>query len=265
VALDAVNAAITARLRMIPGITQGPDAPPAQLADDRMLIVYPRPGISSPFSHGGKHGQAVVKNEDFVIVEWHLKGGMDQAQAFIDTGTPMFVAVREAIWSEFLRNNFDGTVTLLGPITTEDFGQMGWGDRSDLGLPARHRRHGNGRDTGGAERMTATALTIITVPGFTATSGLALTWTAGDVAHGNTYKATGRELVMVRNVSVDTARHLTVDATGAHVADYVETVAFGAYRVLPFLPLRDFQQTDRTVLLTADSDDLQLVVLRLPT
>lgn len=126
-ALANVCAAIVERLRLIPGVVQAPDAPPSQLVEDRMLIVYPMPGASTPMAHNGRDRQAVIQNRDNVIVEWHFKVAADQVAAFLGIATPLIDQIRDTIWSEFLRNRFGGTVDLLYAVNTDQFGEMGWG------------------------------------------------------------------------------------------------------------------------------------------
>ena len=133
-ALEQVIAAIHGRLALVPGVVQVPDAPPPQLADDRMLLVYPQPGASTPMQHGGRTGQAVMQHRDVIVVEWHLKAAMDQAAVFLALGVPLFDLVRDLLWSEYVRHQFNGTVTLLTAINTDHFGEMGWGSDPTWGF-----------------------------------------------------------------------------------------------------------------------------------
>lgn len=112
--------------------------------------------------------------------------------------------------------------------------------------------------------MTAVALTALAIPGFTATNSEEVNWIAADVDDGNSFAFTGREIVLVRNVSVDTAADVTVTARVPY-DDFVETIPFGEQHVLPFLTTRRYQQTNRTVLINGETDDIEFAILRLPT
>lgn len=129
-ALSDVCAAIGERLRLIPGIGQLTDGPPPQLVEDRTLAVYPSPGTSTPKNHTGKHGMVVFENRDNIVVQWQMKIALDQTLAFVAAATPMLDAVRDALWSEFMRSRFGGTVIGLLSIETVVFGEMGWPEPS---------------------------------------------------------------------------------------------------------------------------------------
>lgn len=126
-ALTEVCSAITERLRLIPGIVQAVDGPPPQLGEDRMLIVYPLPGPSTPLAHRGGNGNPVIQNQDSIVVEWHVKMAYDQSIPFLAFGIPMLDAVRDTLWSEAARNGFGKTIIKLAAVNTDHFGGMGWG------------------------------------------------------------------------------------------------------------------------------------------
>lgn len=126
-ALTEICDAITVRLREIPGVLQVPDSPPPQLPDDRMLVVYPQPGSSTPMQHGGRGGQVVIQSRDVIVVEWHLLEPLDRVDRFLALGVPLLDTMRDSLWSTFLRNRFDQTVVQLHAVDTNQFGEMRWG------------------------------------------------------------------------------------------------------------------------------------------
>lgn len=133
-ALSAVVAAITTSLRAVPGAITVPETPPPQLPYDRMILVYPHPGGSLPFQHGGRGGQAVVAYRDEIVVEWHLKVASDQIDAFLAISTPLLDEVRDRLWSDFVRTRFDGTVVALHGVNTDTYGEMGWSSEFTYGF-----------------------------------------------------------------------------------------------------------------------------------
>ena len=128
-------AAITDVLRTIPGVVGVPDAPPAQLGDDRMLIVYPQPENSSPSQHGGRAGTGpVIQHGTPIVVEWHLKKQTDLIAEIVPEITAMWDAMQEALWGAFARNRFAGTAVGMNAIGTETFGELGWGSDQTFGI-----------------------------------------------------------------------------------------------------------------------------------
>lgn len=115
--------------------------------------------------------------------------------------------------------------------------------------------------------MPRTTLTPINTPDSYATAGVALTWTGADVANGNQFQATGREILLARNT--DTLSH-NVSVTS--VADpYGRTgnitndaIAAGAFRVYQQFPITGWMQSDGYVYLNGDHATIQFAVLRLP-
>lgn len=132
--LDEARLAIVERLRLIPGIAQGPDAPTPNIPEERMLFVYPIPGTSSPAAHSGKFGGPVITNTDAMIVEWHMKVAGNQLERFLTTATPMLEDVRDLIWGEFIRNRFGNTVEMLTTVATDQFGRLDWGKEETWGF-----------------------------------------------------------------------------------------------------------------------------------
>lgn len=133
-ALTEICAAITNELRSIPGVSQVPDAPPAQLGEDRMLVIYPQPGPSTPASHRGRSGNVVISNRDVIVVEWHLKRAADQTAEFLQLGVPLLDLMRTTLWRAFNPGRFGGTVEGLYSIDTDHFGELGWGSDHTWGF-----------------------------------------------------------------------------------------------------------------------------------
>lgn len=133
-ALAEVCLAMAQRLRLLPGFDAVPDEPMPMLPDDRMLLIYPNVGASTPRAHAGSTGKALIEYRDTVIVEAHLKIATDEIEAGIRWATPMLDRVRDGIWSEATRNKFGGTITQLFSITTTDYGELGWGDQPTFGF-----------------------------------------------------------------------------------------------------------------------------------
>lgn len=112
--------------------------------------------------------------------------------------------------------------------------------------------------------MARTALPITEIPGFAAVESVDLVWTRATAPDGNSYVLTGREIVLVRNLSDDTGSFVTVVAAGQG-RDYSESIQPGMHRILPLLTPSRYGQADHTVYIDSETDDLEFVVLRLPT
>lgn len=132
--LTDVCQAMINRLRLVPGIGQAPDFPPAQLSADRTLLVYPIPGSSTPAQHSGRGGAPVYQNADTVVVEWHLKIQADHLEQGVEESTRMTDALRDAIWSEFLRNRFGNTVIGITSIDTQMIHDLVWNREHSFGV-----------------------------------------------------------------------------------------------------------------------------------
>lgn len=119
--------------------------------------------------------------------------------------------------------------------------------------------------------MTATALPIVTVKdSFDAVTALSLNYvyTAADVANGNSFVSTGREIVLVQNTDSG-GHHVSVvsvaDAFGRTGDITAYAVAAGLFSVLPYLSgAAGWKQTDGTIHLSADDATVKFAVLRLP-
>lgn len=120
--------------------------------------------------------------------------------------------------------------------------------------------------------MARTAITVQTLtgpfPGTVSANGLDITWTAGDAVNDNSFVATGREILLVRNDNVGAQ---TFDLTA--IADpYNRTVSITSYSLgaseycaIALTSTRGWRQTDGSVYIdNVSSADLKFAVLRLP-
>lgn len=112
--------------------------------------------------------------------------------------------------------------------------------------------------------MARTPLTVKIVPALEATSSLDLEWTIADVANGNLFQGTGRELVLVRNASLTDPATVIMPAV-ARYHDFSESIPAGKMHILPMPTLRKYGQLGRVIWLNASSTDLSFLILRLPT
>jgi hypothetical protein len=116
--------------------------------------------------------------------------------------------------------------------------------------------------------MPRTILTPTLVPKDYATDGVLITFTAWDSTNGNRFQCTGRELLIARNVSTDTARTVTITSqpddqgrTGNITAD---SLAFGTMHVYPLFPLSGWADTSGYIAVDGSAVDIQFAVLRIP-
>lgn len=132
--LAEICAAFKTRLEVIPGFDQVTIEPPAQLPDDRMLIITPNPGDAKPYAHASEAGRPVVECNDKVVIEAHYKIAQDQIGAAIAWATPMLDTVRNAIWLGYHADQMGGSITLLRTVTTDRYGGLGWGTDPTFGF-----------------------------------------------------------------------------------------------------------------------------------
>lgn len=111
-----------------------------------------------------------------------------------------------------------------------------------------------------------TALEVLTLAPARLLDTVALEWAAADATDGNVYAATGREIVLLRNEgeeAVGVTLVSTADPLG-RTADLEDTVAAGT--TVALMPgIAGWRQDDGSIQIEADSDDLVIAVLRLPT
>lgn len=115
--------------------------------------------------------------------------------------------------------------------------------------------------------MPTNALAIDTLGGAFPSEFEVLTWEAGDVANGNHYAATGREILLAWNTSADTNYDVTItgepDYQGRD-ANLVDEIAFGTIAAV-LLGTRGWRNASREVVVTVENAAVKLAVLRLPT
>jgi hypothetical protein len=116
--------------------------------------------------------------------------------------------------------------------------------------------------------MAATVLTVVTISTRNpqATGGDAWTWTAADAVNGNSYRATGRETVLVRNTGAvsHTLTITSVDDPLGRQENVSRSIAAGVQ--LAFEPgVEGWRGTDGYVLISADSTEVQFAVIRRPS
>lgn len=115
--------------------------------------------------------------------------------------------------------------------------------------------------------MAQTAIVPIELSSLYPTAMDTLTFTPGDVANGNKFQLTGREIILVRNVSVDTDFDFTVPSTPdslGRTGDLVDTVPFGATMIC-MLGVRGWKQDDGQLYMTVEDASLEIAVVRFPS
>lgn len=114
--------------------------------------------------------------------------------------------------------------------------------------------------------MPTTALVPVQVTGLYPSTTAEVVFTAADVGNGNHYLATGRETVLVRNVSEDTAYDMTVVSTpNRHnrTGDLVKEIPFGETHALR-LGLDGWRNADRQVRLNGENAAIEFCILKDP-
>ena len=97
-------------------------------------------------------------------------------------------------------------------------------------------------------------------------NALDFSFTAGDVANGNAYVATGREVVIFRNVNAG-AQTFTLDSVADEQGRTGDITAYSlgaAEFAVLYPPLRGFQQSDGMIYIDVSHADVTIAVLRLP-
>lgn len=117
----------------------------------------------------------------------------------------------------------------------------------------------------------ATELTVVTAPSAyerdILNTPVAPGFEAADIASGNEFRATGRELVLVRNVDV-APHNVTVTSQPAsrtgRLGDITATViaasGFMAFQIFP----RDGWETGGVILISGDNVNIEFAIIRLP-
>lgn len=116
--------------------------------------------------------------------------------------------------------------------------------------------------------MPRTTLTKTTAPGLYATTGADVTLAAGDVANGNQFVSTGKELIVAHNTDGAAAHTVTVQSTDdpkyARQGDAVLSVPASEYAILGPFPPAGWMQSDGYVYVDVDDAQLELGVITLP-
>lgn len=111
-----------------------------------------------------------------------------------------------------------------------------------------------------------TPLTVIQLSSGYPAAGNAVTYAAMDAANGNSFVATGKETILVKNTSADTGRTLGIvsapDRMG-RTGDFSQLIAFGV-EVAIRPALKGWRLANGTIKLTAATADLEVAVLRDP-
>lgn len=114
--------------------------------------------------------------------------------------------------------------------------------------------------------MPRTTLTTSAALGSYNHAGVALTMTAADVANGNQFVASGKDLLVIHN-SGASSRTFTVtsvaDAYGRTKDITTEAILAGVYKIVGPLELMGWQQTDGKIYLTADNAEVKFGIVRL--
>ena len=115
--------------------------------------------------------------------------------------------------------------------------------------------------------MSRTTLTPVAITTPYATTGVAFVYTAGNVADGNDFASTGREILIARNT--DSGPHTV---TVASVADTfgrlgditADSIAAGAFHVYQIFPQLYWAQTGNKINVNVSDATIELAVLKLP-
>lgn len=117
--------------------------------------------------------------------------------------------------------------------------------------------------------MAKTTLSPIAMPGPYAIAPSTLAWTAADVAEGNQFASTGKEILLARNADVTNPHNVTITSTPepvtgrtGHITNY--SIPASEFRVFQLFPVVGWKQNDGFIYVTADSAQIEFAVLRLP-
>lgn len=128
-AIDAVRLAIMAALGDVPGVTVPADPIPNQI-EDKTIVVYPRPGSSTPGLHRAKNGGIVINARDTMVIEYHRVVPIQAVGSVWGDVTEMTETLRMAVWAQMVpgAGKFDGTVDQIHAVTTIHMGGLGWNE-----------------------------------------------------------------------------------------------------------------------------------------
>ncbi len=115
--------------------------------------------------------------------------------------------------------------------------------------------------------MARTLLTATVAPGQYPAAGVAATEAASDVANGNMFVSTGKELLVARNTDVST-HHVTVNSVAddkGRTGDITsEAIAAGAIRVYGPFAKSYWAQSNGNINCSADDATVKFTVIQLP-
>lgn len=115
--------------------------------------------------------------------------------------------------------------------------------------------------------MARTSLTAISAPGGNATTGTAFSYTAADVANGNSFKSTGKEIVVAKNTDGAVAHTVTISSTAdpyGRTGDVSQSIAANGIYVFGPFPTTGWIQSDGKIYLSGDNAALEFQVITLP-
>ena len=114
--------------------------------------------------------------------------------------------------------------------------------------------------------MPRTALTVTDAPKSTAIVGAVITMDTGDATDDNDFVLTGREIVLIKNASVDTARIIEISSAPCEhgrSADISHSIPFGEVHM--FAPRHaGWRQASGKVFMSPATTDIKVGVVRLP-
>lgn len=116
--------------------------------------------------------------------------------------------------------------------------------------------------------MARTTITPTEAPAAAPLTTTTLTWTAGDVANGNQFAHTGREVLLAKNTGVG-ARTITFQskAIGGRedpLDNIAISIAAAGYRVWGPFDTKGWKQADNFVYFDVEHAEVQVIVLRMP-
>jgi hypothetical protein len=114
--------------------------------------------------------------------------------------------------------------------------------------------------------MSRTALTPQSPPASWATALAVLTLAALDASNGNSFPATGREVVIFQNTDSgsQTATISSVGDNEGRTGDMLLAMAAGSFAISPMLPLNGWKQTDGNIYISTTSANIKAAVVRFP-
>jgi hypothetical protein len=110
------------------------DDPQPALSGVRSFVIFEAPGDSVNGAHIGRAGGLVFNNSDFIGIEYHRKLARDNPAPGAAETRQLLDTTRDALWSAFQRNRFQGTVMGLTRIATDGYGPDNYGSDVTFGF-----------------------------------------------------------------------------------------------------------------------------------